>query len=157
MLAGAGHDDGPMVASRLGEDADCRRAALQGEAGVHDVAAGQAVVEEAALLADRLRHLPDEGHHVVVGGALQLGDAIDVDLGPRHDRVQGGARDVATFGEDGQHGELDGEHGLDTSRSPTRARPSRATCTARSRPERLALARRDRPSDDGLGALRHRR
>ena len=88
VLARPGHDGGDGRIEAL-EDEVGGGTALQGQAGVDDIAAGQAVVEVAALLADRLGDLGDEGDDVVVGRALQLVDALDVDPGPGLDDVDG--------------------------------------------------------------------
>ena len=62
------------------------RAQLERQAGVDDVAAGQAEMEVAALGADRLGDLADERDDVVVGRPLDLGDPVDVDAGARLER-----------------------------------------------------------------------
>ena len=80
VLAGTGHD-GLDDGVQAGQDEVRGGPALQRQRRVHDVAAGQAEVQEAAFLADALGDLCHEGHDVVVGGALQLGDAVDVDTG----------------------------------------------------------------------------
>ncbi len=71
VLARPGHDgaDGSIEAL---QDEVGGGATLQGQAGVDDIGAGQAVVQEAAFVAHRLGDLGDEGDHVVVGRQLQL-------------------------------------------------------------------------------------
>ena len=108
----AGHDGGDGSV-QAGQDEVGRGAALQGQRGVHDVAAGEPVVEVAALLADRFGDLRDEGHDVVVGGALQLGDAGHVHAGARRDGLHGGRRHVPALGESAQDRQLHPEHVLE--------------------------------------------
>ena len=66
----------------LGQQQVGGRAALQRQRRVDHVARGQAEVDVAALGADRLGDLADEGDHVVVGRPLELGDARHVDRAP---------------------------------------------------------------------------
>ncbi len=71
---------------------------LDAEAGVQHVGRGHALVQEARFGAHHLGHVGQEGDDVVLGGALDLVDAIDVPdrvlaLGP--DRLGGGLRDDA--------------------------------------------------------------
>ena len=54
---------------------------LDGEAGVEHVAAGHALVDEAAVGADALGEPGEEGDDVVAGLALDLVDAVQVGLG----------------------------------------------------------------------------
>ena len=54
------------------------RLALEREAGVDDVAAGQPEVEPATGIADGLRDLAHERDDIVVGGPLELRDALHV-------------------------------------------------------------------------------
>ena len=98
---------------QAGQDEVGGGAALEGQGGVHDIAAGEPVVEVAALLADRFGDLRDEGHDVVVGGALQLGDAGDVHAGARRDGLHGGRRHVPALGERAQDRQLHPEHVLE--------------------------------------------
>ena len=77
---------------------------LNGEAGVEHVGRGHALVQEARLGADDLRYVGQEGDDVVLGGALNLVDAVSVEGG------------VLAFGPDlrssgfGDHAEL--RHGV---------------------------------------------
>ena len=68
---------------------------LERQRGVDDVAAREAEVEVAALGADRLGDLADEGDDVVVGGPLDLGDPGDVDPGALVDDGERVGRDHA--------------------------------------------------------------
>jgi hypothetical protein len=79
---------------------------LHGEAGVEHVRRGHALVEEARLGADDFRDMGQEGDDVVLGGALDLVDALDIDrggiaaLGP--DGFGGFFRHHAEFGQPGR-------------------------------------------------------
>ena len=68
-------DEGGDEPVRVVEEPAARGAELERERRVDDVAAGQAEVEVPALGSDRLGDLRHEGDDVVVGGALDLGDA----------------------------------------------------------------------------------
>ncbi len=83
---------------------------LERQGRVNDVAAGQAEVKEAPFRPDRFGDLADEGDHVVVGRPFDLGDPLDVDVGPRLDRRERLARDQAARGFGPGDGELDPEH-----------------------------------------------
>ena len=110
-------------------------AALEREAGVDDVAAGQAEVEVAAVLSDRLGDLRDERDDVVVGRLLQSRRCARRRRGraprwprPRRPGTSSRAR------EDPEDRQLDAEHLLEAASSlQTRARPSPAACSGRSR------------------------
>ncbi len=87
---------------------------LEGEPGIHDVAAGQPEMEIATLRTDRFGDLRDEGDDVVVGRALDLVDALDIDACSRLERFEDLGRDQATRGEGAADGQLDPEHGLES-------------------------------------------
>ena len=86
---------------------------LERETRVDDVAARQPEVEVAPLRADGLGDLADEGDDVVVGGPLDLGDALDVDARPVLDRREHVRRDEAARRLHPRDGELDPEHRLE--------------------------------------------
>ena len=108
--------------SQSSEEALPGRAQLEREPGVDDVAAGQAEVEVAALGADRLGDLADEGDDVMVGRPLDLEDPVDVDAGARLEDRERLGRDLATGGLGAGDRELDPEHRLE----PGRVGPDRA-------------------------------
>ncbi len=105
MLARPGHDRGDRGVEAI-EDEVGGLAALQRQAGIDHVAAGEAPVDVAALRAHRLGHLGHEGNHVVIGGALELVDAIDVDRGARCDGGHRVSRYLARVGQCLQHRDL---------------------------------------------------
>ena len=100
---------------RVVEQATPGGAELEREARIDDIAARQAEVEVSPLRPDRLRDLADERDDVVVGRALDLGDALDVDRGAGLHRRQGLRRDQATGGLGARHRELDAEDVLEAS------------------------------------------
>ena len=104
------HDEQPVAVE---EEALAGGPQLERETGVDDVAAGQAEVEVAAVGADRLGDLADEGDDVVVGRPFDLEDAVDVDLGARLDGRERVGRDLAAGGLGAGDRELDPEHGLE--------------------------------------------
>ena len=53
---------------------------LHGEAGVEHVGRGHALVDEARIRADEFGEMREEGDHVMLGDALDLVDAIDIEL-----------------------------------------------------------------------------
>ena len=79
---------------------------------VEHVAAGHAVVHPAAGRADVLVHVGEEGHHVVVGGLLDLQRALHAERGLGLDLVQVVSRDHPTAGPCTAHGKLDVEPAL---------------------------------------------
>ena len=95
-LVGEGLDEGPGVGEHdLGHGAQ-----LQGQAGVEDVAGGQAVVNPAPGRTGRGGEDVDEGGHIVVGDALALVDRLHREGGGA-DRVQlglGGALQLLAGG-----------------------------------------------------------
>ena len=88
-------------------------AALQRERGVDHVAAGEAEVDPAAVLADRLGDLADEGDHVVIGGLLQLGDARHVHAGVLLHGLRRLRGDRAARRQGVEHRDLDAQHLLE--------------------------------------------
>ena len=130
LFAGAADEDGE---ERIGVSQQqlARGAQLERETGVDDVAARQPEVEIPAVRADGLGDLADERDDVVVGRALDLGDALGVDAGARLDGRQRSAGTTPRRGLRSGHGQLDVEHPLE----PRRIGPDRAHlgagCSAR--------------------------
>ena len=112
VLAGAG-DDRRHGRVEVRQEPLARRAQLEGQGGVDDIAAGQAQVQVAARRADRLGDLADEGDDVVIGGALDLGDAGHVDARRGLERGEGVAGDEAPSGLRPGHRQLDQQHRLE--------------------------------------------
>ena len=116
---------------------------LEGQPGVDDVAAREAEVEVAALGADRLGDLADEGDDVVVGRPLDLGDPGHVDPGALGDDGEGVGRDHAAGDLGPRHRQLDPEH----RREAGLVGPGRAHLRAR-----VAADHRVAPAAAGTGA-----
>ena len=74
-------DQGIAVGAGAGEQDRSRLLELQREGGVEDVGGGEAVVDPAAVLADRCGDDVDEGGDVVVGDLLALVDGLDGERG----------------------------------------------------------------------------
>ena len=75
---------------------------LDGEAGVEHVRRGHALMDEARVRADELGEMRQEGDDVVLGHALDLVDALDVECGGAAffpDRLGRFLRDHAEFGQ----------------------------------------------------------
>ena len=85
VLAGAG-DQRVAVGGRALDEDRARLDELQRERGVEDVGGGEAVVDPAAVLADRCRDDVDERGDVVVGRPLALLDRLDRELAPARAR-----------------------------------------------------------------------
>ena len=143
--AGAGdeHREQPVAVE---QQALAGRPELEREAGVDDVAAGQAEVQVATLRPDRLGDLADERDDVVVGRPLDLGDPLDVDARARLERGERLGRDLAAGGLGAGDGELDPEHRLEA----RRVGPDRAHLGER-------VARDHRADATGAAAGRRRR
>ena len=89
-----------------------RIANLERERGVDRVVRSHPEVQPAALRAHRLRHLREEGDHVVAHLALDLGHPANVDARAGANRRCGSRRDHAARGELVAGGELDLEPAL---------------------------------------------
>ena len=116
------------------EDEPARRLQLEGETGVHDVAARQAEMEVAALGADRLGDLAHERDDVVLGRLLDLGDPVRIHPCPGLDRGERVGRDEAAGGLGPGDGDLHTEHRPEAGVVVPQGSPSRGACTGGSRP-----------------------
>ena len=86
----------------VGDQDVARPLQLHGEAGVEHVRARHALMDEARIRADELGEMGEEGDHVVLGDALDLVDALDVELrlaALLPDRLRRLLRDDAEFGQ----------------------------------------------------------
>jgi hypothetical protein len=75
---------------------------LHGKAGVENVRRGHALVDEARIRADELGQMGEEGDDVMLGDALDLVDALDIEGGAAAllpDRLRGFLRDHAELGQ----------------------------------------------------------
>ena len=95
----------------VGQQAGSRGLHLQREGRVDDVRAGQPEVQEAALRPDGLGDLADEGDDVMVGRALQLLDAGDVDPGSLLDDRDRVGRHLSATRLGARDRQLDPQHG----------------------------------------------
>ena len=115
LRAGA-RDERGEEAVRVAQEDLAGRPELEGEPSVHDVAARKPEMKKATLRSHPLRDLRHEGDHVVVGGPLDLGDALDVDARTRLDRGEGLGRNDAPRGLGPRDADLDPEHVLEAGR-----------------------------------------
>ena len=123
-------DQRVAVGARAGEDDLAGLAQLQRERRVEHVGGGQAVVDPAAVLADRGGDDVDEGGDVVVGDPLPLVDRLDREGGVGSRRLGGLAR----------------------ARRPPRPRPRSPPARPRASTPSCAAGSRPRPISGGCSA-----